>query len=187
MKDNVVTILWGACTLIFGVLTSQLDGSESTVEKFSLGLLFAQIILGIYLLLVLGFNCLIGNIKFRFKLPPPKRFLTKVTPIYKVSVYEEVENYFNISKYELAWIDFCSGNYRFWLLPFCGLFQIYKYQPIGFYAFEQKLEEGIDIGAMYEVKFAEENKKQIEERTAEQKELDKIDKLNKTFLENYEK
>jgi len=186
MKNNIITALWVTYSLSFGYLMTTLEGEAPFKEKFGLGLLGAQIILGIYLILVLGFNCAIRESKIKFKLPPPKRFLTKITPIYKVSVYEEVENYFNISKYELAWIDFCSENYRFWLLPFCGLFQRYKYQAVGFYAFEQKLEEGMNIEDSYETKSAEENKKQIEEKTAEQKELDKINKLNKIFLENYE-
>jgi hypothetical protein len=185
-KDDIVLTLWATYSLGFASLTATLEGRETVVEKFFLGLLFGQIILAIYLLIVLCFNASLRCLKFRIKLPPPKRFLVKITPIYEVNVYDEIDDYFDIIKYELAWVDFNSFDYKFYILPFCTLFKRYKYYEAGSYGFEQKLEESADIGLLYEEKFAEKNKKQMEVETAKQKELDKINKLNKVFKENYE-
>jgi hypothetical protein len=186
-KDDIICTLWIAYSLGFASLTTTLEGREPVVEKLFLGLLFGQIILAVYLLIVMCFNATLRCLKFRIKLPPPQRFLVKITPIYEVNVYEEVDNYFEISKYELAWVDFNSFDYRFFLLPFCTLFKRYKYYEVGSYSFERELKEDTSIELLFEEKFAEKSKKQREEETAKQKELNKINKLNKVFKENYER
>lgn len=186
MKDSIGAILWGIYSIGFGLLITTLEGKEPFMEKFGIGFLVAQIVLGFYMLIIMIINGCILSTKLRFKLSPPKRFKTKVTPIYKVTTYEETNSYFSIGKYELAWIDFNSSNSRFYLLPFVTLFQRYRYQAVEFLEFEQKLEESTDIESSFEAKFAEKNKKQIEGKTAKQRELDKINNLNKVFKQNYE-
>lgn len=186
MKKNIILVLWIIYSLGFGLLITTLEGKESFIEKLFLGLLVSQIVLAFYALLVMIINCSIKELSLRFKISPPKRFKTKVTPIYEVTTYEETSSYFSIGKYELAWIDFDSNNSRFYLLPFVTLFQRYRYKAVDFFDFEQKLEENTDIENLFEEKFAEKNKKQIEKETAEKREKDKIDSLNKVFKENYE-
>lgn len=183
MKDNIIACLWIVYTIGFGVLGITLDPKADAIEMFFLSCLFSQIILAGYLLFILIFNSLLSNFKFRIKLSPPKRFKNKVTPIYKLNDYG---GYLSISKYQLEWVDFSTGSYRFILLPFITLFQRYKYVPVDCYEFEMDLDGVTDIGLLWESKFAKKHSKEIELKTAAQKELEKVNKLNKIFLENYE-
>lgn len=182
MKDRIILFLWVFYTIGFGVLGITLDPKADAIEMFFLSCLFSQIILAGYVFLVLVFNSLLSNFKFRVKLSPPKRFKNKVTPIYELNVYEEVRNWFSISKYQLEWTDFGATSYRFWLLPFITLFQRYKYVPVDCYEFEMDLDGVTNIGLLWEGKYS----KELEVKSAAQKELEKVNKLNKVFLENYE-
>lgn len=185
MKNNIILILWIAYTISLGILGVFLDEKADAIEMFGLSCIFAQLILSGYLLLVGGFNDLIGKFKFRVKLSPPKRFKNKVSPIYKLTVWEGTKNCFSIGKYELQWVDFYE-SYRFWLLPFTALFQRYKYVAIDYYEFEIDLDGVTNIGLLWESEFARRHKKEIDLKSAEQKELEKVNNLNKIFLENYE-
>ncbi|HSE99739.1 MAG TPA: hypothetical protein VLA48_02495 [Nitrososphaeraceae archaeon] len=187
MKDNIILCLWIVYTIGFGVFGVYIDQKADAVEVLGLSCIFAQILLGIYLLLVLGFNSLLSRfIKFRIKLSPPKRFKNKVTPIYKLVPWEETKNCFSISKYQLEWTNFGATSYRFWLLPFITLFQHYKYVPVDCYEFEMDLDGVTNIGLLWEGKYAKKYSKELELKSAAQKELEKVNKLNKVFLENYE-
>jgi len=158
-----------------------LEGKEPFVEKLFIGLLVSQVALGLYILLVLIINCCISGISFRFKLSPPKRFKTKVTPIYKGIAYEEY-GCFTICKYELTWMDFDGNSYRSYLLPFASIFQRYKYKNVGSFEFDYDLDGITDLEALFEGKLVEKNKI----KTEKQRQLDRIDNLNKVFKENYE-
>jgi len=183
MKDNIILCLWIAYTIGFGLFGVYIDQKADAVEMFGLSCLFGQILLGIYLLLILLLNTMVGKINYRFKIPPPKRFKNKVTPIYKLNVYEGTKNCFSISKYQLEWVDIDFLNYRFSLIPFSALFQRYKYVPVDFfYEFEMDLDGVTDIGLLWESEYS----KELELKSAAQKEKDRVNKLNKVFLENYE-
>lgn len=187
MKDNIILGLWAIYSISLATLSVVYAGQEDKLEAFGLGCLFAQILLGVYVLLVMLINTGVRKIKHRFKIPAPKRFKNKVTPIYKLNSYEEAKNWFSISKYQLEWTDFDATSYRFWLLPFITLFQRYKYVPVDFfYEFEMDLDGVTNIGLLWEGEFARRNSKEIEVKSAAQKELEKINNLNKVFLENYE-
>lgn len=100
MKDNIIISLWIIYTVGFGLLGVTLDQNADNIEIFGLCCLFAQLILAVYLLLVGGFNTLLGKFKFRTKISPPKRFKNKVTPIYELITYEKLRigfQYLNIS------------------------------------------------------------------------------------------
>lgn len=186
MKDSLILVLWIIYTIGFGVLGITLDPKADAIEMFGLSCLFAQIVLAGYLFFISVFNVIISNFKFRIKLSPPKRFKNKVTPIYELVPWEETKNCFSISKYQLERTDFDSGCYRFWLLPFITLFQRYKYVPVDCYEFEMDLDAVTNIGLLWESVFAKRYSKESELKTAAQKELEKVNKLNKVFLENYE-
>lgn len=186
MRDNIIICLWITYTIGMGVLGITLDQKADAIEMFGLSCLYAQVILGIYFTLVAVFNGILSNLKFRIKLSPPKIFKNKVTPIYKLTAYEEAKNWFSISKYQLEWTDFDATSYRFWLLPFITLFQRYKYVPVDCYEFEMDLYGVTDIGLLWEIEDTKKQRKEDELKTAAQKELEKVNKLNKVFLENYE-
>lgn len=72
-------------------------------------------------------------------------------------------------------------------MPFITLFQRYRYVPVDFfYEFEMDLDKIENIGLLWEGEYAKKYSKEIELKTAAQKELEKVNKLNKVFLENYE-
>jgi len=133
------------------------------------------------------FNGALSYIDARFKIPAPKRFKTKITPIYEINIYEDYKDFFTVSKHELKWVDFDGYTYLFWFIPFVSLFQHYKYVEVATYEFDTKLEEDTDIGALWEEKFAEKDLKQQIKETEEERLIARVNTLNKTFKDNYEK
>jgi hypothetical protein len=117
----------------------------------------------------------------------PKRFKDKVTPIYEMVTYYELESYFKVKKYELKWREFNLETSLFYIVPFSALFLNYKYEEVGEYEFEYEISGITDIALLYEDKYNEIHAKELKIKTEKDIKINRINKLNKIFLENYER
>jgi hypothetical protein len=168
------------------LIGSQLEGEEPLIEKIFISAIIAQFLLVIWILLSFAINFLTLNSNIRFKIPAPKRFKDKVTPIYELVTYHEFVYYFTIKKYVLKWEEFNYETDLFCIVPFVSLLLKYKYIEVGEYEFENKISSITDIAVLYEDRYNEIYEKNLKIRTDEDIKIDMISKLNKTFLENYE-
>jgi hypothetical protein len=186
MKDKHISTIWLIYTVVMALIGSQLEGREPVAEKAFLLALFAQILLGVWILLSVAINFLIIYFNIRFKIPAPKRFKDKITPIYELVTYHEAVDYFTIKKYVLKWEEFNYETNLFYIVPFVSLLLKYKYVEIGEYEFEHNISDVTDIALLYEDKYNEIHAKELESKTEKDIKANRINKLNKTFLENYE-
>ncbi len=178
-------VIWLLYTLTLGYLTTYLEGEESFPKKFFLGVLGATLILGIYVVFNLILNGCVQYLNVRFKFPPPKKFKNKITPIYKIVSF--VGDYNTVYKYELKWEDIDMGDIELYLIPFSSLFQKYRYIQCNFrYDFEERLENIQNIEELYETALEVKKIKDKKENDVYAREINKLNELNKTFLENYE-
>jgi hypothetical protein len=168
------------------LIGSQLEGEEPVAEKVFISALFSQFLLVVWILLSFAINCLIIYSNIRFKIPAPKRFKDKITPIYEMATYYELESYFTIKKYVLKWEEFNYETNLFYIAPFGSLLLKYKYVQVGEYEFEDKIGDVTDIAILYEDKYNKIHAKELESKTEKDIKTNRINKLNKTFLENYE-
>jgi hypothetical protein len=100
--------------------------------------------------------------------------------------YHEAVDYFTIKKYVLKWEEFNYETNLFYIVPFVSLLLKYKYVEIGEYEFEHNISDVTDIALLYEDKYNEIHAKELESKTEKDIKANRINKLNKTFLENYE-
>ena len=185
MKDESSEI-WLIYTAIMTLIGSQFV-SKSIAENIFISILASQILLAIWIIISIIANSIILECKFRFKISAPKRFKDKVTPIYAIITYHELETYFKVKKYELKWKEFNLETSLFYSVPFASLFLKYKYVEVGEYEFEYEISGITDIALLYEDKYNEIHAKKLEIKTEKDIKTHRINKLNKIFLENYEK
>jgi len=185
--ENKHTEIWLTYTAIMALLGTQLEGTESIAEKIFFSILAAQIILGAWILISMIINNLLLYSNLRFKITAPKRFKDKVTPIYEMVTYYECDSYFKVKKYELKWKEFDFETSLFFIVPFSALFLNYKYIEVGEYEFEFEISGITDIAALYEDTYNEIHAKELKIKTKDDIKTNRINKLNKIFLENYER
>lgn len=183
-RATILNILWGVYSVCFGVLGIYLvDENPQKDTIFLVFALAAQLVLGAWAFLSAVINVVVLEFTDkRFKIPPPKRFSTKQTPIYKLESWDKK---WSVTKYELQWCENWEHPSS-WLIPFSSFFVRFKYVDVGEYVFDYDLEGITDIGMLWEKRFTEVNIEISAKKTEEQKRTDKIAELNKTFLENYE-
>lgn len=180
-----LSIIWLLYTITLGYLSTYAEGGESFLEKFFIGILAANVILAIYITFNLILNGCVQYLNVRFKFLPPKKFKNKVTPIYKITSFTNDWN--TIYKYQLEWEDIDMGDIELYLIPFSSLFQKYRYVQCSFrYEFEERLENIQNIEELYETALEVKKIKDKKENDVYAREINKLNELNKTFLENYE-
>jgi hypothetical protein len=186
MKDKHISTIWLIYTVVMALIGSQIEGEEPLPEKIFFSALIAQFLLVIWILLSFAINFLILYSNIRFKIPAPKRFKDKITPIYEMATYHEAVYHFTIKKYVLKWEEFNYETNLFYIVPFVSLLLKYKYVEVGEYEFEYEISGITDIALLYEDRYNEIHAKELEIKTEKDIKTNRINKLNKTFLENYE-
>ncbi len=98
-----------------------------------LAICFLSLVLGgfSYGIVMLIINGLLSSLKLRFKLPIQKRFINKITPIYRLStqtlIDNEIKRIYFIQKWELEYVDIEIGSWQTIWIPFSSLFQRLHY------------------------------------------------------------
>lgn len=159
-KDRILTILWFTYSFGVGFFLTTLEGKVSDFEKFGLGFLLAQLLLGVWIAI-----SILSNIPYRgvINLPKRKRFKKKVNPIYKIITNGD-SVFWRVEKFELQYDNEHDFNTLI-LIPFARLFNVYRYVSIGFYDFEYDLEGVTNIGLLWEERFSREKRLKTDEKT----------------------
>ena len=109
------------------------------------------------------------------------RLKGRVTPIYKIEEYEDIDNYSKITKFEVQYTPLNLA----WSVPFSVFFEEQEYVKVKTYEFAVKAEDVVDIQEMWEEEDRRNNLKKVAKISAKQIKQQKIEELNKTFNENY--
>jgi hypothetical protein len=130
------------------------------------------------------------KIKINIQLPKPKRYSSKVAPIYQLE-YSRWEEMMVIHKWDL---DYVSNDNLQIFLPFVCFYPIiikfWKYRLIDTVTVcdvDNVINLPDDLGKLYEDKWAITNEKWLNEERVRKEKRNKIDSLNKVFNENFEK
>ena len=155
--------------IIFTLITDKVKGVLIAV--------FFQFVMVAYRILTFCFNSFLRKIiKKRWKI---NRLKGRVTPIYKVDTFQEISNYFEVTKYQVEYTDLKLA----WSVPFSVLFLEQEYIKQKTYKFEYIPME--DIERLWEEKHEKREAKISAEKLKEQQKKDKLNQLNKVFNENY--
>ncbi len=154
-------------------------------------ILLTMLIIGIVIPI---FNMILSLVvKRRFKLPIPKRFRGKATPIYKLTdKFHGCQSEYFVSKYELKYedFDFRDGDNWRWFIPFMFLFNIYRYSLEYQFSIGKVSEidvASLDIGTECEFRIARHKMLERKEKEKEAVHQYLIDKVNEKFNQNYTK
>lgn len=155
--------------------------------------LAAIIVIGILLFIVSGIIHIIlyslnirDKISLVIKLPKPKKYLTKVNPI-----YELVEGYgdYHIRKWELDYKELVGVQFLLIFIPYPIDLLFYRYD-IKYTLYLCEIEDLKDVTRpleeIFEEKYKVINAEELEKERIKTERRNKIDKLNKVFTENYE-
>lgn len=164
---------------------------KETVEYIGVFILVLVMLSIVYCIIMLIFNGILSCCtNFRIKLPVQKRFVGKITPIYKLTYWTSIDNKRNyfLQKWELEYTDFNFGSWQTVLVPFSTLFQRLRYVD------KKKFDLGVlpdDVVATLDLakkwnfeydKLLAENRKKL---TKSNKFKAMMNNLNKDFNENY--
>jgi hypothetical protein len=130
--------------------------------------------------------------KYRIKIPPPKRYKNKKSPIYQLR-QGIFSSFYSIQKWEIGWTDVYENKGWYILIPFSGFFMHKRYillnDTYGEYTkkdIEDSYPELHDIAATYE-KYKKEAEKKYRNLMKEEDLFENTLKdINSEFLENYE-
>lgn len=157
-----------------------------------LAVCFLMLVLGgaLYALAMLMFNRLLSNLKFRIKLPVQKRFVGKMTPIYRLSTWtdDEIKRVYYIQKWELEYADIEMGSWQTIWIPFASLFQRLQYVNKGEFnlgVLPDDVVATLDLAKKWNFEYDKllaENRKKL---TKSNKFKAMMNNLNKDFNENY--
>lgn len=162
----------------------------SILDMLATGFLFLTIGGALYALAILIFNGFLSALKFRIKLPVQKRFVGKMTPIYRLSSWndDEIKRMYFIQKWVLEYTDIEMGSWQTIWVPFSSLFQRLQYVE----------QEHFDLGLLsddivenlnLEENWNHEFDKWDANRRKKQEKADKFKKmmgnLNKDYKQNY--
>jgi len=155
--------------------------------------LAAIIVIGILLFIVSGIIHIIlyslnirDKISLKIRLPKPKKYLTKVNPIYELTKgYGE----YHIRKWELNYVELVGVQFLLIFLPYPIDLLFYRYD-IKYTLYLCETDDLKDVTRPLEEIFEEEynviHAKELEEERIKTERQNKIDELNKVFTENYE-
>lgn len=125
----------------------------------------------------------------KIKLPIPKKYKTKVNPIYEIS-FSYLSDYYYIHKHSLGYEENESlGFFSFILIPYPIKIETYQYnQEEGLFFGDEKFVDNFQgsVEVFYENKMRIKREKFELELQKENKLQNKLNTLNKTFKENYE-
>ena len=163
---------------------------KDLMEILGMGFLFLTIGGALYALAMLIFNGFLSALKFRIKLPVQKRFVGKMTPIYRLSSWDndEIKRMYFIQKWVLEYTDIEMGSWQTIWIPFSSLFQRLQYVE------QEHFNLGVLSDDIVETLNLEENwnnefDKWDTKRRKEQENTDKFKKMmgniNKDYKENY--
>jgi hypothetical protein len=163
---------------------------KDLMDILATGFLFLTIGGALYALAMLIFNGFLSALKFRIKLPVQKRFVGKMTPIYRLTNWDDYEKkqiYF-IQKWVLEYTDIEMGSWQTIWIPFSSLFQRLQYVEQRQFSLGELSDDVVatlNLEENWNYEFEKWNAKN-------KKEEDKVDKfkkmmgdLNKDFNENY--
>lgn len=122
---------------------------------------------------------------WRGKLPKPKKYQSKKSPIYNLVKYN-FENYYQIQKWVLRYRN-TDEEWFAYFIPFMSLFEIYKYDLEGSLG-DFKIGDIHSLKSLeveYEAISAVDKKQWDEAQILKQRRLTKIEDLNTEFNNNY--
>ena len=120
------------------------------------------------------------------KLPTPKRFKGKLTPIYKVTTDHCFGKKYAIEKWEIMYTGEIWVNIINFILPYPVIFKIQRYKHVGTFPCVSLLEDITeDISIMYERLYEDHMLIYNTSLNSEKSKKDKLNQINKTFNENY--
>ena len=138
--------------------------------------------------ILLHWSGLWDKICVKIKIPKPKKFLTKVSPIYEVKDDNWNEGYF-IHKYELTYRQKGGVQFLLILIPYPIEILFYEYEWCGsmFLCKNDEIETiDRDIKDIYEEKAEIQRLEYEKDKSIKDSKKNKINQLNKVFNENYE-
>lgn len=170
-RNTDFTLVWAVISfIVWIVILFKYGRSDETLVL----LILSQFCFLSYRVLTYGFNSLL--LLFCAKKFKINRLKDKVSPIYKIEGWEE---YFKIKKYSVYYTKLDLK----WSVPFSVLFEEQEYLYDGEHAF---ISVPKDIAIAWEAEESKKRDKMVLEITQKHKKQQKLDKLNKIFLENYE-
>lgn len=153
---------------------------------------FLMLVLGgaLYALVMLMFNGLLSNLKFRIKLPVQKRFVGKMTPIYRLSTWsdDEIKRAYYIEKWDLEYTDIEMGSWQSVWIPFSSLFQRLQYVSKGEFnlgVLSDDIIPTLNLEENWNYEFNKWDAKNKKEEAKRNKFKKMMGNLNKDFNENY--
>lgn len=165
------------CYAVLCILALSGVGCAMYMED-KIGLIFPTFVLSAYCVATMILNWLLSYFPRKIKLPIPKKYAKKKSPIYKLDFSHW--GHYRIQKWELKYVSFeTMGGYMFFV-PFCSLFSSYRYtitKTLG-----QYLEE--EIGGIEDLE-TEFERRQQEKKRAISIQQHKIKTLNSEYDENY--
>lgn len=129
-----------------------------------------------------------GKICLTIKRPKPKRYLTKVDPIYELKECSFSTDLY-IHKWELEYTILFGTQLLLIFFPYPIELMYWRYQHKGLIFLCKKEEVAYvtkDLAKLYEDKMAPSIKEREEEKKKREMENKKIDALNQIFKQNYE-
>ena len=162
----------------------------SILSMLATGFLFLTIGGALYALSMLIFNGFLSALKFRIKLPVQKRFVGKMTPIYRLSSWDddEIKRMYFIQKWVLEYTDIEMGSWQTIWIPFSSLFQRLQYveqEHFNLGVLSDDIVETLNLEENWNYEFDKWDAK----RRKEQENTDKFKKMmgniNKDYKENY--
>lgn len=153
----------------------------------------AIIVIGLVLFMMSGLIHIVlyslnvrDKISLVIKLPKPKKYLTKVNPI-----YELVEGYgdYHIRKWELDYIELFGVQFFLIFIPYPIDLLFYRYEiKRSLYLCEKENLKDItnSLEEIFEEKYKILYAEELEKERIKTERQNKIDGLNKVFTENYE-
>lgn len=144
----------------------------------------------LYPLAILIFDGWLSALKFRIKLPIQKRFVGKMTPIYRLSTGsdDEIKRVYYVQKWELEYADIEMGSWQTIWIPFASLFQRLQYVNKGEFnlgVLPDDVVATLNLEENWNNEFNKWDTKNKEEEAKRDKFKKMMGNLNKDFNENY--
>jgi len=136
------------------------------------------------------FNGLLSCTTKRYKLPVQKRFIGKMSPIYKLTSWSDGNNHlYWVKKWELQYADYeMMESWHTAFIPFSSLFSRMQYVKVATYKLGVLTNEEVaklDIVAEWEKLHSIQLEKELAEEIKDNEYQELMDKVNKDFKENY--
>ena len=160
------------------------------LENIGVGLLGLVFLGVLWVIFNMIFNGLLSCTTKRYKLPVQKKFIGKMTPIYKLTSWDDGHNHlYWVKKWELQYAE--NGMMDSWhsvLIPFYVLFSRMQYVKVATYKLGVLTNEEVaklDIVAEWEKQHSIQLEKELAEEIKDNEYQKLMDKVNKDFKQNY--